>query len=268
MNRIDEKFMGLRSKGLKAFIAYITCGDPDLATTEKLILELARRGVDMVELGVPFSDPLADGTTIQRASERALQNKVSLKDILGLVKRLRKRRVGIPLVLFSYYNPIYKYGIGRLVKDLVASDVDGVIIPDLPPEDGKVLASDLAIHGLDMAYLAAPTSTPERIRMIARESDGVIYYVSRTGITGVRKTLAKDIRRKVTQIRKVTCKPIVVGFGISNPKHVRMIADMAADGVVVGSAIIDVIERNLGRKDLVKRTGDFVQGLVRAAKEV
>ncbi len=269
MNRIDQKFSELRSKGLKAFIAYITCGDPDLPTTEDLIVELAGRGVDMVELGVPFSDPLADGTTIQRASERALRGEVSLRDILALVPRLRKKKVQIPLILFSYYNPIHKYGMGDFVSALVKSEIDGVIVPDLPPEEGELLRTNLGLYGLDMAYLAAPTSTAERLRMIADRSQGFIYYVSRTGVTGVRKALEqKDIRRKVAHIRKVAQKPVVVGFGVSNPKHVRMIADMAADGVVVGSAIIDVIERNLGRKDLVKRTGDFVQGLVRAAKEV
>lgn len=267
MNRIDERFKELKAKNEKAFIAFITCGDPDLATTKELIIELQSCGVDMVELGVPFSDPLADGTTIQRASERALRNKVSLRDILGMVRTLRKR-VEIPLVLFSYYNPIYRYGIKRFSRDLVRAHIDGVIVPDLPPEEGRLLGVELGGCGVAMAYLAAPTSTNERIDRIARESKGFIYYVSRTGVTGAQKTLAKDVRQKVAQIRRVTKKPVVVGFGVSNPRQIRLIADMAADGVVVGSAIIDVIERNLGRKDLVKRTGEFVGRLVGAAKEI
>lgn len=266
MNRIEERFSELRRKGVKALIVYLTCGDPDLATTEALILEFAKRGVDMIEMGVPFSDPLADGTTIQRASERALKNKVSLKDILCLVRRLRKT-VRIPLIIFSYYNPIYRYGVRRFVKDLVRSDVDGVIVPDLPAEEGRLLKVNLSMRGVDMAYLAAPTSTPERIRMIAKESKGFIYYVSRTGVTGTRREMAEDIREKVAQIRRVTQKPVVVGFGVSDPKHIRLVAETAADGVVVGSAIIEVIERNLKRKDLVKRAGDFLESLLRASRE-
>ena len=268
MNRIAKKFADLRKKKAKAFVAYITCGDPRLSITESLIIEFERRGVDMIELGVPFSDPLADGTTIQRASQRALRSKISLGDIFGLVRRLRKKSVEIPLVLFSYYNPIYKYGVKKLARDSDLSDLDGVIIPDLPPEEGKILEAELARYGLDMAYLIAPTTTSQRVKMIARESDGFIYYVSRTGITGRKKTLAKDVRQKISQIRRVTRKPVIVGFGISNPEQVRMISQMAADGVVVGSAIIDVIEKNLGKKDLVKRAGNFVQRLARASKEV
>jgi len=268
MNRIAKKFADIRKKKMKAFVAYITCGDPRLSVTENLIIEFEKRGVDMIELGVPFSDPLADGTTIQRASQRALRNKISLGDILGLVRSLRKKNVEIPLVLFSYYNPVYKYGVKKLARDLDASGLDGVIIPDLPPEEGKTLEVELAKYGLDMAYLIAPTSSPQRVKMIARESNGFIYYVSRTGTTGRKKTLAKDIRQKISQIRRVTRKPVIVGFGISNPEQVRMISGMAADGVVVGSAIIDVIEKNLGKKDLVKRAGNFVQRLARASKEI
>jgi len=268
MNRIAKKFAEIRKKKVKAFVAYITCGDPRLSITESLLLEFVKRGVDMIELGVPFSDPLADGTTIQRASQRALRNKISLKDILGLVRRLRKKEVEIPLVLFSYYNPIYKYGAKKLSRDLAASGIDGVIVPDLPPEEGKALGAELVKYGLDMAYLVAPTSTSRRIKMIARSSGGFIYYVSRTGVTGRKKTLAKDIRRKISQIRRVSRKPVIVGFGVSSPEQVKMIAGMAADGVVVGSAIIDVIERNLGRRDLVKRTGNFVQRLANASKRL
>jgi len=268
MNRIAKKFADIRKKKVKAFIVYLTCGDPRLSITENLIIEFEKRGVDMIELGVPFSDPLADGTTIQRASQRALRNKISLGDILGLVRNLRKKNVEIPLVLFSYYNPVYKYGVKKLARDLDASGLDGVIIPDLPPEEGKILEAELARYGLDMAYLIAPTSSPQRVKMIARESDGFIYYVSRTGTTGTKKTLAKDIRQKISQIRRVTRKPVIVGFGVSNPEQVRMISGMAADGVVVGSAIIDVIEKNLGEKDLVKTAGNFVQRLARASKEI
>ncbi|MCK4261674.1 tryptophan synthase subunit alpha [bacterium] len=265
MSRIAEKFEQLRKKEEKAFIAFITAGDPDLITTKSLVLELEQRGVDIIELGVPFSDPLADGPTIQAASERALKNKVRLKDVLGLVKDLR-RETEIPLALLTYYNPVYKYGLERFVKEAVKGGVDGVIIPDLPPEEGKDLRSLAQKMGLDTIFLVAPTSTLKRIKLVARYSSGFIYYVSLTGVTGVRERLAEAIKPTITKIRRFTLKPIAVGFGISNPKQVREIASFA-DGVIVGSAIVRKVEENLGHKGLVREVGKFVEELVAGIRD-
>ncbi len=265
MSKIGEKFEELGKKGEKAFIAFITAGDPDLETTGALVLELEKRGVDIIELGVPFSDPLADGPTIQAASERALKNKVSLKDILGLVKSLR-RKVGIPLILFTYYNPIHRYGLEKLTRDAARAGVDGVIVPDLPPEEGKGLKAGAGKVGLDTIFLVAPTSTSERIKLIAKNSTGFIYYVSLTGVTGTRDTLTETIKPALKKIRCFTKKPIAVGFGISRPHQVKEIVSFA-DGVIVGSAIVKKIEENLGHKNLARLVGEFVEGLVKAAKE-
>ncbi|MCD5401736.1 tryptophan synthase subunit alpha, partial [candidate division NPL-UPA2 bacterium] len=193
MSRIREKFKELRRRREKAFIAFITAGDPNLETTKSLVIELEKREVDIIELGVPFSDPLADGPTIQAASERALRNKVSLKDILGLVKSLR-RRVEIPLTLLTYYNPIHRYGLKEFARDAARAGVDGVIVPDLPPEEGKGLKAFARKVGLDTIFLVAPASTSERIKLIAKSSTGFIYYISLTGVTGARDKLTEAIK--------------------------------------------------------------------------
>ena len=265
MSRIREKFEELRKNREKAFIAFITAGDPDLATTKSLVLELERRGVDIIELGVPFSDPLADGPTIQAASERALKNKVSLRDVLDLVKDLR-RKTQIPLALLTYYNPVYKYGLERFVGEAVKGGVDGVIVPDLPPEEGKDLRNFSQKMGLDTIFLVAPTSTIKRIRLASRYSSGFIYYVSLTGVTGAREKLAEAIKLTINRIRRLTGKPIAVGFGISRPDQVREIASFA-DGVIVGSAIVRKVEENLGRKGLVREVGKFVGELVAGIRD-
>lgn len=259
MSRIGEKFKKLRKDGNKAFIAFITAGDPNLTTTKSLVRELERRGADIIELGVPFSDPLADGPTIQAASERALKKKVSLKDVLHLVKELR-RETEIPIALLTSYNPVYKYGLERFVREAVKGGVDGVIVPDLPPEEGKDLIRLAQKMGLDTIFLLAPTSTPERIKLAARYSSGFIYYVSLTGVTGAREKLAERIKPTIKVIRRFTKKPIAVGFGISRSDQVREIASFA-DGVIVGSAIVKKVEENLGHKRLVREVGKFVEEL-------
>lgn len=264
MSRIGKKFKELRGKGEKAFIAFITAGDPHLEITASLVKELEKRGVDIIELGVPFSDPIADGPTIQASSERALKNKVSLRDVLKLVKRLRSS-VNIPLVLLTYYNPVYRYGLEKFTRDAARAGVDGVIIPDLPPEEGKELKTYAYRAGLDTIFLVAPTSTLERIKLIAQSSTGFIYYVSLTGVTGARDKLTVTVEPTLRKIRRFTKKPIAVGFGISKPHQVREIASFA-DGVIVGSAIVKRIEENLGHKNLVRQVGIFVEGLVKAAK--
>ncbi len=265
MNRIERKFRALKKEGKKAFIAYITSGDPDLKTTERLVPELQSRGADIVELGVPFSDPIADGPTIQAASERALKNGVSVKKILALVRRIRCS-CGVPLVLMTYYNPVYAYGIERFVSDALGAGVDGLIVPDLPPEEAGGLIASSKKKGLDVIFLLSPTSAPGRMRLVSRASRGFIYYVSLTGVTGARKQLPSEIARNVRAIKKHTAKPVCVGFGVSGPSPAKSMAQ-ASDGVIVGSAIIRVIEKNLGRKDLVKRVGRFVGTLVRAVKK-
>jgi tryptophan synthase alpha chain len=264
MSRIGEKFEELRRRGEKAFIAFITAGDPCLETTESLVRDFEQRGVDIIELGVPFSDPIADGPTIQAASERALKNKVSLRDVLRLVKDIRKR-VKIPLVLLTYYNPVYRYGLEKFTRDAVKAGVDGVIIPDLPPEEGKELKSYAQRAGLDTIFLIAPTSTPERIKLIAENSTGFIYYVSLTGVTGVRNKLTGKVKPTLRKIHCLTKKPVAVGFGISSPRQVREIASFA-EGVIVGSAIVKKIEENIEAKNLTRQVGSFVAGLVRATK--
>lgn len=263
MNRINRKFRSLKKEKKKAFIAFITAGDPSMQATERLVYELAANGADLIELGVPFSDPLADGPTIQAASERALKHNTNLKDILGLVKKLRKK-TDIPLVLMTYYNPVFKYGLEKFAGDSKQAGVDGIIVPDLPPEEGADLNRALRRNGLDMIYLLAPTSAKGRIRSIAAKSKGFIYYVSLTGVTGARAKLPEEISASVKTIKRLTKTPVCVGFGISSPEEARRVA-RAADGIIVGSAIVKVIEKNLRDKDMVKKVGRFVKGLARAA---
>lgn len=258
MNRIDVKFRELKRSKKKAFIAFITAGYPSLAATGKLICELERSGVDIIELGVPFSDPLADGTTIQRASERSLKNGTRLLDIICLTKSIR-RTCKIPIVLMSYFNPIYAYGLKRFVKDAHNSGVDGVIISDMPPEESGELSGYAAQYDFAMIFLAAPTSTAKRLALIAKASKGFIYYVSLTGVTGARKELPKDIAAGLRRIKTLTRKPLCVGFGISTPKQAEALSKIA-DGIIVGSAIVKVIEANIGSKNLVSRVGKFVKG--------
>ncbi|MEE8359650.1 MAG: tryptophan synthase subunit alpha [Candidatus Omnitrophota bacterium] len=266
MNRIEKRFKDLKRLGKKAFIAYITTGDPTIKATEKLIMELDRSGVDILELGVPFSDPMADGPTIQAASERALRNKVNIRSILSLVKRVRGK-TGLPIALMTYYNPVYRYGVKEFVSSAKSSGVDGVIIPDLPPEEAEDLMAYSRKRDFSSIFLLSPTSSLRRIELVGKASRGFVYYVSLTGVTGARKSLPPEIVTNVRRIKKVTKKPVCVGFGVSTPLQAKTIARIA-DGVIVGSAIIKVIEKNLKSKDLAKKVGGFVRPLVRAVKEI
>lgn len=259
MSRIEKKFKDLAARGDKALITYIMAGDPTLEATEKLIPELEKGGADLIELGVPFSDPLADGPTIQKAAVRALDNGVSLRDAIDLVKRVRKVSQ-VPLIFMSYYNPIFKYGEERFVRDAVKAGVDGVIVPDLPPEEAEGLIAHSRNSGLDTIFLLAPTSNEERIKKVCRISTGFIYYVSLTGVTGVREGLSKDIGSMVKKIKSYTKTPVAVGFGISRPEQAKEISYLA-DGVIVGSAIVKVIEENMGGKTMAKKVHDFAKGL-------
>lgn len=260
MNRIEDKFRELKTKGKKAFVAFITAGDPDISTTKSLILKFEDLGVDIVELGVPFSDPLADGPTIQKASVRALKNGIHLHSVLELVSQVREK-INLPIVLLSYYNPIFRYGEKMFVKDACGCGVDGVIIPDLPPEEGENLIHLAREWNLATILLLAPTSTPERIKLISRSCSGFIYYVSVTGVTGAREKLPSKIRQDVKLIKSVTDRAVCVGFGISSCLQAARIAQFC-DGIIVGSAIIKRIEENLGnRRDLLSCVGRFIREL-------
>ncbi len=263
MTRLTRAFDDLRKRNGSALIPFLTAGDPDLATTAALITECEKRGADLLEIGVPFSDPLADGVTIQRASERALFAGTTLRRVLDLVRVVR-RSSSLPLVLMGYYNPFLRMGVKALVEEAVSAGVDGLIVPDLPPEEAGDLHEYCQAGGLALIFLLAPTSTPERIRMVAEVSRGYIYYVSVRGVTGMRTSVARDLAPALARIRQYTATPLAVGFGISTPDHVREVSQVA-EGVIVGSAIVDRIEKNIRHPDLVSRVGVYVAELAEAA---
>ncbi len=256
MNRIDRTFKRLRARKRKAFIPYHMAGDPSLEETKETVLLLERSGADIVELGVPFSDPLADGPTIQRAAERALHSGVTLGKVIGLVRDLRQQ-TDMPVALMTYYNPVFKYGVEGFVKDAVSAGVDGVIIPDLPPEEAGELLRFAGEAHLAAIFLVAPTSTEERIRKIAKASGGFVYYVSMTGITGSRLSLDSSIRESLSAIRRITKKPVAVGFGVSTPEEAKSVAE-TADGVIIGSAIVKKMHEQ------PQGLGEFISELRRA----
>lgn len=259
MNRIDKKFQELKKGRKKAFIAFITAGYPNLEITRKLILEFTKIGVDVLELGVPFSDPMADGPIIQEASGAALKRKTHLFEILKLVRQVR-RDTDIPICLMTYYNPIFCFGEAGFVKSAKKSGVDGVIIPDLPPEEGRPFMHLANKYNLDVICFISPTTLPGRIKFIGRISKGFIYYVSLTGVTGPRANIPLDLKRNIREIKKYTRKPVCVGFGVANNFQVKQIYSVA-DGVIVGSAIVRKIKENINKPDLIKRVSKFVRGL-------
>jgi tryptophan synthase alpha chain len=265
-NRITQKFTQLAGQKRKAFIAYITAGDPDLKTTEELVYALEEAGADIIELGVPFSDPIAEGPIIQAASERALKNGTSLNDVLALVSRVR-RRSQIPIAFMTYYNLIFRFGDAQFVEAAVKAGVDGVIIPDLPPEEAEDLREAAKTRNFATVFFMAPTTTNQRLQKVADASSGFLYYVSLTGVTGVRTQLSKTIGFDIKRARKLTDKPVCVGFGISTPDHVREVGAIA-DGVIVGSAIVREINNNAGQPDLVKNVSSFVQSLASALRKI
>jgi tryptophan synthase alpha chain len=237
---LTQAFSRARGEGRAAFIPYITAGDPDLATTERLAVALAAAGADILELGVPFSDPIADGPVNQAAAARALAAGTTLVGILALVARLQPK-LGIPIVLFTYFNPIHAYGVARFAEHAAASGVDGVLCVDLPPEEAEGEYLDaLRSHGIDAVFLLAPTSTRDRVRAVARLGSGFVYYVSRTGVTGEQDALPEDLAREAKALGKALKLPLAVGFGISTRPQVAAVANVA-DGVVVGSALVRLI---------------------------
>jgi tryptophan synthase alpha chain len=240
MTRITDTFRRLGKEGRKAFIPYIMAGDPSLDRTARLVRVLEECGADIVELGVPFSDPLADGPVIQRAAERALAKGVGLRDVIALVGDLRKS-TRIPIVLMTYYNPVFKLGEERFMRDARSAGVDGVIVPDLPPDEARTFMQHAKENSIDTVFLLAPTSTPQRRKIVAKASRGFIYYVSLTGITGSRLTVDEEMKAAIGEIKAMSKKPVAVGFGVSTPEEAGAVAGLA-DGVIVGSAIVKRIK--------------------------
>ena len=239
-SRITGTFKEIRRKNGRAFIPYIMAGDPNIKRTGELIRVLEDCGADIIELGVPFSDPLADGPTIQQAAQRALDEGVTLSTVIGLVAEIRIA-TQIPIILMTYYNPIFKYDEERFVRDATAAGVDGIIVPDLPPDEAGNLMKYSRKSGLDTIFLLAPTSTEDRIQKVARASKGFIYYVPMTGITGSKLSLDVSFESHIARIRKVSDKPVAVGFGISTPEEAAVLSRFA-DGVIVGSAIVKRVQ--------------------------
>ena len=237
MSRLESVF---KQKNHKALIAYVTVGYPNIEATLKIVPILADCGCDIVELGIPFSDPMADGATIQRASFKALENGVSTKQCLETARKLSKK-VSVPLVFMTYFNPIYSCGLEKFCRDCSVSGIDGLIVPDMPPDEGKELEILTQKKGIDLIYLLAPTSTKERIRLVGRKSHGFIYLVSIAGVTGAMNELPSDLGRFVSRVKQITKQPICIGFGISTPEQARQVAQIA-DGVIIGSKLIQLME--------------------------
>jgi len=262
--RIARRFAELARRGELGLVAYLTAGDPTLEATEKIVLAAAEAGADVIELGVAFSDPVADGPTIQRASERALKSGTTLAGILALVGRLRQK-TDVPLVLFSYYNPILQMGLEKFAASAAAAGADGVLATDLTPEEAGDYRAILRAHGLDTIFLAAPTSTDKRLERIAAATSGFLYLISRTGVTGTRDALPEELPTLVRRARKATRLPIAVGFGISLPTHVSVLGGIA-DAAVVGSAIVAEIEKAATPAAAAAAVANLVRTLKQAGK--
>jgi tryptophan synthase alpha chain len=262
LGRIQDVFNQLQRDGKKGFIPFITAGDPDLKITVALMVELAAAGATIIELGVPFSDPMADGPVIQRASERALKHGFGLHEVLETAAAARIK-IDTPIVLFSYFNPLLQFGLNRLARAARDAGIDAVLVTDLIPEEAGAFAAELRKNDLDMIFLVAPTSTDERLKLIAERASGFVYAISRAGITGARSTLSDEAEKLVNRMRRFSNLPIAVGFGISSDKQVADV-QRYADAAVVGSAIVSEIERLTGEADIVKRLGEFARGLIPA----
>lgn len=260
MSRIAETFAKLRRENRKGFIPFITAGDPDLATTRNLIIELACAGATLIELGIPFSDPMADGPVIQRASERALLRKVGVPEVLRVVSDAR-RETDVPIILFSYFNPLLQFGIEELARGAKQVGIDGILVTDLIPEEAGELAAPMRRHDLDLVFLVAPTSTDDRLKLIAERASGFIYAVSRAGVTGAREEMSAEAEKLVRRVRQFSDLPVAVGFGISKPEHLVDVWRYA-DAAVVGSAIVSEIEKAESPENAVRRVGAFTRQLL------
>jgi len=262
VTRIGKRFRELKNH--KALVAFLTAGDPDLDATKKLFSVVEKNGADIIEIGVPFTDPLADGPVILQSALRSLDAGTTLKKILRMVSEIRETSE-TPIVLMSSFNPIFVYGEKTFVDDAVRAGVDGVIIPDLPPEEAEELARYAGKKGLDVIYLIAPTSTADRVEMVARKSCGFIYYISLAGVTGVRSSLADGLQEKVSQVKKTTALPVLIGFGISGPDQARRAAAIS-DGVIIGSAIMKIIEQTKDPAQRETEVGNFIAKVKQAIK--
>jgi tryptophan synthase alpha chain len=260
--RIQEQFNVLKQKGEKALVVYLTAGDPDLETTRRLIPSLQEAGVDILEIGVPFSDPTADGPIIQAASQRALRTEVTLACILDMLESIRPI-IRIPIVLFGYYNPILSFGNERFALRAKKVGVDGILVVDLPPEESQELRRNTDPVGIDFISLIAPTTDNDRIQKIAKNAMGFLYYISITGVTGTVKPVVSNITSDVARIRSATALPLVIGFGISTPAQAADISSYA-DGIVIGSAFVDLIKKNSGNSNLIKIASAFIKEIKNA----
>lgn len=260
--RIGRKLAELRARDEAALVPFLNHGDPEPALTLPLLYELERGGADLIELGIPFSDPMADGPVLQRSAERALAHGATLRGALDAVAEFRKRSA-IPLILFGYYNPFFRYGLREIATDARAAGADGFLCIDLPPDEAGDLDRAARAEGLDVVYVLAPTSTEERVRKVVSRARGFVYFVSVTGVTGTRATLPENLESLVASVRRQTSLPVGVGFGISTPEQAARVA-VFADAVIVGSAIARVIEA--GPQDLVARVGSFVSSLKTAIR--
>jgi tryptophan synthase alpha chain len=261
-NRLESGIRDAQKKGKKIFCAFLTAGYPAIEKTRRMVLEFERAGVDVIELGFLFSDPLADGPTIQYSSQFALERGVSPKDVLRLARDLRRTGVKIPMVVFSYLNPVFRYGVEAFMRDAGKAGFDGVIIPDLPPEGEPSLNRACRKYGLKQIFLVAPTTPGKRAIFLARKSQGFVYYVSTRGVTGARKSVPADIRTAVGEIHRRTGKSVLIGFGVSSPEQAKQLSGMS-QGVIVGSAIIDRIRRANGKIEPAVR---YVKSMVRAVR--
>lgn len=264
MNRIVQRFQELNARGESAFIPYITAGDPSLDRTGEIVLALEAAGCDVIEFGVPFSDPVGDGPVIQEAAQRALAKGATLDAILALVRRLRATSQ-VPILLFSYFNPILVHGIEKFAREAADAGADGVLCVDLPPEEAEDYKRLLDAAGLCTVFLVTPTTPEDRLEVIAARCSGFVYYVSRLGVTGERAALSADLSDAVARIKRHTNKPVAVGFGISTPEHARQVAGLA-DGVIVGSALVRFIAEHSAAPDLAAQVGAFAKALVDATK--
>ncbi len=262
MSRIRNTFAELKHTGRGGFIPFITAGDPDLVTTELLLIELAAAGADIIELGVPFSDPVADGEAIQRASERALRKGVTLSDALRCISNV-KEHIDVPIVLFSYLNPLLKFGRDRLAEEAKRAGIQAVLITDLIPEESDPWSTAFRGHGIDLIFLVAPTTSNERLTRMAQQADGFIYAVSRAGVTGTRNEMPRDAESLVKRVRAVSDLPIAVGFGISTAEQIQQVWRFA-DAAVIGSAIVSEIEKLADSADLVNLIGEFARSFLKS----
>jgi len=265
MSRIEKTFAELKKRGEAALIPFITAGDPDLATTLKILRGLEQGGADCIELGIPFSDPSADGPTIQRSSERALKRPVPLSAIFRLVRDFR-RSSAVPVILFGYFNPFFRFGLEKFAREAARAGADGVLCVDLPPEESNELKRWTDAVGIDLIFLLSPTSGPDRVKLVARQGRGFIYYVSVTGVTGARRTFDDSLRSQVARVRRTGSLPVGVGFGISTPEQAAWIAGFA-DAAVVGSALVERIEHAKGNNEKAKQASAFVAQLKRAMRQ-